>query len=350
MSLLQMSFYGTIFILAVIIIRVIFIHKLSKTTFLILWGIALARLLLPVKFSFSFPVFPIINHGVFGFDTFQSDIINFTAKIMPNQPAGSENEILSAFPKKEISFSLMQILWAVGAAAATIFFVISYFRAYREFKNAVSVQNNFTSRWLSEHFLRRTMKIRQLAGLYTPLTYGIFHPVILMPKNTEWENESQIQYILFHEYIHIRRFDIVGKQIAAIALCLHWFNPFVWILYVLFNRDMELSCDECVIQHFGEKSRKDYAMTLICMEEKKSGLSPFKNYFSQNEIEGRIKAIMRAKKKTIYAFILTVAIIVTGTAAAFAMAPQSEDADFKAVFRGGGKNCFIMCPGIRWNQ
>lgn len=127
----------------------------------------------------------------------------------------------------------------------------------------------------------------------SPLTYGIFHPVILMPKQTDWKNTKELQYILSHEYVHIYHYDIARKLIAIIAICIHWFNPFVWGMYFFFNRDMELACDESVVHMFGETSKSTYARMLISMETKKRSLTPFCNHFSKNAIEERITAIMK---------------------------------------------------------
>ena len=80
----------------------------------------------------------------------------------------------------------------------------------------------------------------------------------------DWKNEKQLQYVLSHEYVHIYRYDTVTKLIATLALCIHWFNPFVWVMYILFNRDIELACDESVIRQFGEKSKSAYSLMLPC--------------------------------------------------------------------------------------
>ena len=109
----------------------------------------------------------------------------------------------------------------------------------------------------------------------------------------DWKNEKQLQYVLSHEYVHIYRYDAVTKLIVTLALCIHWFNPFVWVMYILFNRDIELACDESVIRQFGEKSKSAYSLMLINMEATKSGLLPFCNNFSKNAIEERITAVMK---------------------------------------------------------
>lgn len=156
------------------------------------------------------------------------------------------------------------------------------------------------------------------------MTYGIFRPVILMSQKTDWENKQQLQYILLHEYVHICRYDLVTKLISALALCVHWFNPLVWAMYILFNRDIELACDECVIRKFGEGSKSEYALTLISMEEKKSGLLPICNNFSKNAIEERITAIMKIKKTSLVAIIVATALVSTVTTA-FATSAIADD-------------------------
>ncbi len=141
--------------------------------------------------------------------------------------------------------------------------------------------------------MKRPILVRQSDRISAPLTYGIFRPVILMPKKMDWKNEKQLQYVLSHEYVHIYRYDTVTKLIATLALCIHWFNPFVWVMYILFNRDIELACDKSVIRQFGEKSKSAYSLMLINMEATKSGLLPFCNNFSKNAIEERITAVMK---------------------------------------------------------
>ena len=102
----------------------------------------------------------------------------------------------------------------------------------------------------------------------------MFHPVILMPTSTKWENTDSLEYVLAHEYVHIRRFDSIRKLALIVVLCVHWFNPLVWGMYVLANRDIELSCDEAVVRLFGESAKTAYARALISMEETRSGLTP----------------------------------------------------------------------------
>ena len=116
-----------------------------------------------------------------------------------------------------------------------------------------------------------------------------------------------------HEYVHIRRLDMLTKLIMIAAVCIHWFNPLVWVMYILFNRDLELSCDETVVRRFGMDIKSVYATALISMEEKKSGLTPLCNSFSKNAIEERIRAIMKIKKTSKFAVIISAVLVICVT-------------------------------------
>ena len=114
----------------------------------------------------------------------------------------------------------------------------------------------------------------------------------MLPGHTDWKDERSLQFVLQHEYVHIRRYDAAWKLAAVLAVCMHWFNPAAWLMYVLLSRDMELSCDEGVVRKLGGESSGAYALTLIEMEEKKSGLAPF-CYFSKNAIVGITHLLFR---------------------------------------------------------
>lgn len=325
MNLLQMSFSGAILILAIMIIRVAAINKLPKKTFLILWGIVLLRLLLPFSIPSILSIYSLVNQNTSVHDTIAGTP---AANLIPIAPA-EQISINGALPQSqtiqwEHYAPILLIIWSIGTVLCAAFFVISYLRCYLEFQTSLPVSNDFATQWLKEHQPKRPVTIRQSGRITAPLTYGIFHPVILMPKNTDWENRQQLQYVLCHEYTHICHFDLVLKLIAALALCIHWFNPLVWVMYILFNRDIELACDESVIRQFGENSRSVYARALISMEEAKSSIIPFCNNFSKNAIEERITAIMKTKKLTLGTIAISIVILAV-TATLFATSAQKSD-------------------------
>ena len=119
---------------------------------------------------------------------------------------------------------------------------------------------------------------------------ALLRPVILVPAALDWTEHKTLHYIFAHEYVHIRRFDAAVKLLLAGALCVHWFNPLAWVMYVLANRDLELSCDERVMDALGGREKASYALTLINMEEARSRcFSPY-NHFSKLAIEERIRS------------------------------------------------------------
>ncbi|MDE6747869.1 MAG: M56 family metallopeptidase [Lachnospiraceae bacterium] len=319
MNLLQMSFSGAILILAVIVVRAVSINKLPKRTFLALWGIALLRLLIPFSIPSMLSVYSLVNRSVPVRETVSDvTVTDFIPTAQTGQLFIGDNTAqaqMSQSVQGNMHVSVWIIIWCVGIISCAVFFIISYLRWSFEFKTSLPVSDTFIAQWLEEHRLKRPVTIRQSGRIETPLTYGIFHPVILMPEKTDWENKQQLQYILLHEYVHICRFDLAAKLISAFALCIHWFNPMVWVMYILFNRDIELACDECVIRKFGEDSKSEYALTLISMEEKKSGLMPLCNNFSKNAIEERITAVMKIKKSSFAAIIAAVALVASVTTA-----------------------------------
>lgn len=189
---------------------------------------------------------------------------------------------------------------------------------------SLQVENDFIKNWLINHNIKRSVSIRQSGLISAPLTFGFFHAVILMPKTTDWKNEKMLEYVLEHEFVHIKSFDTIKKLFLTLALCVHWFNPLVWAMYILANRDIELACDEKVIKQFGTNKKSDYARILISMEQIKSGITPLCNNFNKNAVEERIEAIMKTKKRTILSVILATSLIV-GTTTVFATSAKSND-------------------------
>lgn len=380
MTLLKMSFYGAVIILAVLIIRAFTLHKLPKKTFLILWAVALVRLLIPFEISSGLSLYSLLpevpeelslteaekpfvpdpanpyepfenyadylkEHGnsqipeddtiIVGQDNtgaiylpkdnlaadaiplpdVDTDANYADGIVLPEQEAGSGTQAVSLSMSERLqalwqsSIPYLPGLWLTGALLCAVFFLVSYVRCLREFRTSLPVTEEYATEWLKQHPLKRSISIRQSDKISAPLTYGMFHPVILMPKKTDWSNFTQLDYVLYHEFTHIRRFDLLAKLVMIAALCLHWFNPLVWLMYFFFNRDLELSCDDCVVKHFKE-SKADYAGTLIGMEEKKNYSAPLCNHFSKNAIEERIVAIMKSKKTTLGMMIAAVVIII----------------------------------------
>ena len=312
MSLFQMSVAGGVLILFIVVIRALAIHRLPKTTFLALWMIAALRLLLPFSIPLTFNIH-------IGLDVF-SDVVqelpsgNIASTLPGDSPPSYDIGTAVPSPATE-HISTFEILWLVGVLLLAIYFSISYFRSMRKFRMSIPDNTPYIQNWLTAHQISRPLAVRSSDLISSPLTYGILHPVILLPKKLDRNDQVALKYVLTHEYVHIRRFDAITKILFAAVLCIHWFNPLVWVMYVLANRDMELSCDAWVIRMMGAKNRSSYALMLIKMEEKRSGMSALYSHFGKNAISERIEAIMKFKKTSILACAFALVLVVGATTA-----------------------------------
>ena len=363
MSLVQMSLSGAVMIFVIAVIRALSINKFPKKTFLALWGVATARLLIPYSFRSAFSVYSLLGRLAAAGEVINDRLaVSFTS-VVPAQnamsvpgaaafytAAGADSPWVIDSVAGAIDSWVIErtagatdpwvIVWAAGALICTAFFAAAYWKCRREFNASLPVDNDnmYVKVWLSEHRIYRPIEIRQSGRISAPLTYGVFRPVILMPKTTDWDDQDTLKYVLTHEFVHIRRFDAVTKLVFTAVLCVHWFNPAVWLMYVLANRDVELSCDETVIRRFGERAKSAYAMALIRMEETRSGLAPLCNNFSKNAIEERITAIMKIKK-TSPATMIASAVLVACVTAAFATSAQVA---------GNASTAGFTTSGVEW--
>lgn len=346
MKLLQMSLAGGVMILVITVIRALAIERLPKKTFLALWAAALARLLAPVSLSSALSIYSLLARRA-------PAAAEWTAvPALPALPAETGAAAAAAAAAQQTASApaaqppVWTIVWAVGAAVCAVVFAVAYGRCCREFRASFPVESEVTRRWLQSHPLRRTIAIRQSGRISSPLTFGVLRPVILMPKKTDWTDETALRYVLEHEFVHIQRFDVLSKLLLIAAVCVHWFNPLVWVMYVLANRDLELSCDETVLRRFGGDVRAAYARVLIRMEAARGGFAPLCNHFGKNAIEERITAIMKTKRITIVSLGLA-ALLVAGTVTVFATSAQgstsgtpvkasSAFAEENAAFAGSG--------------
>lgn len=369
MSLVQMSLSAALMIVAIIILRALTIERFPKKTFLVLWWIALLRLLIPFSipsvmsiYSWISPDVPKAVHQevqeITESQSTSEPVLKIPSEILQN--ASPQEDAVSVVPEQtrsevvenstqfemtpipdtdieyvevkpsksfsEIFFDMLPVIWGIGIGVIAAFFGINYWKGVREFRMSLPVENEFVNEWLSSHQLRRNITIHQYDCIHTPLTYGIFRPVILLPKESLEQSLSTLNFILTHEWVHIRRFDCVTKILLTAALCIHWMNPLVWVMYLLFNRDIELSCDETVLHLLGRNRRSDYALALIDMEEQKGGFASFASGFGRNAIEERIRAIMKMKKASLIT-ILAAVVVVACVSILFATSAKNNPID-----------------------
>lgn len=335
MTILQMSLSGAVLIAVILLLRRVLLYRLPKWTFLLLWGVALCRLLLP--FTVPSPVSVYTGAAQF-VQTLQQEEIPASPPAEAPDPAvtvpvpgpvtspGTFREdgqapaaTVPAGPAEAAAPASLPPFTAVhrtGAVLCALFFAAAYLWNLYRFRGAVPAEGAFVRRWRQARPALIPIRIRTSAAISAPLSYGLLRPTVLLPAGTDWQDEEQLTYILTHEYIHIRRGDLFWKLLLAGALCLHWFDPLVWAMYFCASRDLELACDEAVVRALGLGIRKNYACALLqAAAEPASPLCTA--YKGKHAMEERITAIMKTKKQTAAA--LTAALLlVAGVTAVFA--------------------------------
>lgn len=311
LPLIQMSIKSGIIIIFIAILRKVFLFRFPKRVFLSLWMIAITRLLIPLSVSATFiPSFS-LSHP---WDTKQ------LPPDRPYLPAHSNMAVNYVPPTNGTYFplSIWPILWIVGAILVALYFLTSYVISHLKFSESITIENKDAELWLSQHPLRRNIQIRACTHVTSPLTYGIFRPTILFPIDMDFSQKNELHFILQHEYTHIKYFHGIIKLLIVLCFCLHWFNPTVWILYFLANKDMELFCDEMVLREHNGKAKTDYAHALIHMSMGTAANLHLYSSFSERTLKERIVAIMKHKKYSILSLLLALVLAVSITCTAFA--------------------------------
>ena len=310
LSLLELSLTGGVFILAVVVVRALAMNRLPRQAFLLLWDVALARLLLPFSIPSHTSLYSAAGHLGEGFR--RAGIVT----------AGGTDAAGAAAQEAVIPW--MALLWAAGALACALCFLLPHLRGRREWNASLPVEDPFVTAWLAGHPIRRKVRVRCSDRVDSPLTYGLLRPVILLPKTLDRSDVSRLAFVLTHEMAHIRRFDALSKLLLAAAACLHWFNPLVWVMLVLANRDLELSCDAAVVRLYGAEARAPYARTLLELEARRSRFLPLCSAFNKNALEERIGAIMRSRKTSAAALAVALVLVVALTAVLATNAPRER--------------------------
>ena len=336
--------------MAVAVLRRLLQDKLPRESFLVLWAVVALRLMVPVNVSAGCNIYAWLEAGIArgvkeacqllegvsenGVER-QKALGSLQAEER-GEPASGKAESASmeeSAQDMESAAGFLATAWKAvylaGVFLCAGYYLAAYARCRREFRCSLPVEDPFVLHWADSLSMKRRVSVRQSEAIAAPVTYGVFCPVILLPKRKVWEDEGQLEFALAHEAEHIRHFDI-GKKLAFVAAaCIHWCNPLVWMMLALANRDLELACDGRVVRRYGDGVRSAYAYALICMEEKKSNWAIVGNGFSDCGMEERIEAIMNRKKWTIGTF-AAAAVMVAGVTAVFATAPAAEEKDVRA--------------------
>lgn len=311
MNILEMSLQASMMIAVIIIVRALAVNRLPKWGFQVLWGIVVARLLLPLRIEFhlsaynAVPEFGRALSPVLPVNTAPVDI--GLAPVMAAEPVRAAAS--AATPALPISPWL--VVWLAGAVLSFMYFALAHLRWRRIYAKArlLSVQRAGGFHW------SRHVAVKVSNRIDAPLTYGVIRPVILMPEDLL--NSREFDCALAHEMIHVRHWDALKKWLLTLAACVHWFNPLAWAMYLLASRDIEMYCDESLLRGLGNGGKTRYASMLIDLEEARSAPAPLISHFGRNAIEERIRAIMRYRKASILGIALAL-LLVAITAVALA--------------------------------
>ena len=348
MSFLQMTLTGAALIAAVAIIRLAAGRALPRRVFVLLWAIVVLRLLAPFPSLLGFELPQRVEHAYAGTVTAASSTAARTETSI-DLPALFDTHTgvtaPSAPARRAVTLAeALRYVWLAGAVIAAAAAVFLYAAGYRRFARAVPDESEEARAWLEAHPLRRGLSLRRLEGFASPLTYGIFRPVILVPANLDL-SDGAAKLALEHEYVHARRFDLVFKLVLTAALAVHWFNPAVWLMYLLAQRDIELACDEAVLRILGTGGRADYARTLLSMEERRGPLPALRVSFGANRTKERIKAIMKFRKRSALAIVLA-AVLTLGLAACALTGPKTVEKSSNELTLTSN----YTVGGVRWGS
>jgi len=335
MTLGQMSLSAGVMITLIIILRTLFLRKLPRLTFPILWLIVLIRLTFPLTLETTFSLTDFMLQP-FGISSSVSESNISTPETMPSFL------LMSYYPGETLSTTQPSInwsflIWSLGVNLFAAFFIFNYWKSHQKIRHAIPIQNDVLAKWKTEHQLKRGIQILTSDQITTPLTVGILKPKIILP--VEMVEESNLEYMLEHEFYHIKRWDALWKILTIGIACFHWFNPLVWIMCILANRDLEISCDGWVTRKFKKHDKKMYAYMLIAMAEQRCEFAPFYSGFAKHTVEERIESIMKTKKTTWIGVGFAALLIGLLTLNAFATpADYGSETDILAEFHFGASD------------
>ena len=315
-------FSGSAMILLVLALRLFLKKHLPRGVFPALWCLCALRLMLPITIPTRLSVWNLLHTPVAAqANGVISDALTPFPVFVTNGTAESAADAAGIRP--------MLLVWLVCAMLFAAYFVIGYACMVRRFRGTRLALQPSIDALLDRFRFSRDPRICVSNSRRAPLTFGVFRPTVLLPEDLP-VGDSQFQLVLAHELAHIRRRDCLRKLLLTVCLCLHWWNPLVWMMVWLANRDMELACDEAVLRALGPDCKKAYALTLLDMAQRKPKSAPLCSGFARSSAEERIRAILSFKRIPAWVgicvsvlFVLTASVFTTQAASPSAI-PEME--------------------------
>ena len=295
LKIVNMSISASWLVLVVLILRFV-LKKAPKWVNILLWGIVAIRLICPFSFESALSLIPSaetfpkkiisgpsfdVQSGITPVDNRINDYLGDRYFEGVTVPANNGNTIMT----------ILTIVWTIGILLLVAYTVISYWRLHREIDTAVRYKDN----------------IFQSENVKSPFVLGIIKPRIYLPFNM---NGQDLEHVVAHEQAHIHCKDHWWKPFGFLLLTIHWFNPLVWLAYVLLCRDIELACDERVIKELGNEQRADYTQALVACSVNRRMIAACPLAFGEVGVKDRVKSVMNYKKPAFWGVVLAVIVCV----------------------------------------
>ena len=325
LKIINMSISASWLVLAVLILRFV-LKKAPKWINVLLWGIVAIRLICPFSFESTLSIIPsaetiplnicmdttpTINSGISAINNAVNPIIS-----QSNTPmAGASVNPL------QIIIGIYEYIWIFGMIALALYTAISYWRLRRKVDTAVRYKDN----------------IFQSENVSFPFVLGIIKTRIYLPFKM---NGQYLEHVVAHEQAHICRKDHWWKPLGFLLLMIHWFNPLMWLAYVLLCRDIELACDEKVIKELGNEQRGDYTQALVACSVNRRMIAACPLAFGEVSVKERVKSVMNYKKPAFWVIIISV-IVCVGVAVCFLTNPKQDSYTLRIVVPAGSQEKFV---------
>lgn len=308
LKLVNLSISASWLILAVLVLRVV-LKKAPKWVMPLLWGVVALRLVCLFSIESALSLIP-------SAETIPSEIVTETREPVlyeqatldivtnPTLPSAAEVPVGVSRQQAQVDFNIYSILWLAGMAALLVHALVSAGRLKRKLATAILLRDN----------------IYESEFVDSPFVFGVVKPNIYLPMHMD---EGTAAYVIAHECAHLARRDHWWKVLGYLVLALHWFNPLVWVAYILFCRDIELACDEKVVKGLNGAARADYSQALLSCAAPKRAVAACPLAFGEGNIKMRVKSALHYKKPAFWVAAAAVLAVVL-VAVCFLTNPRSE--------------------------
>ena len=325
LKIINMSISASWLVLAVLILRFV-LKKAPKWINVLLWGIVAIRLICPFSFESTLSLIPSaetipLNIGMDTTPTINSGISAINNAVNPIISQSNTPMAGASINPLQITIGIYEYIWIFGMIALALYTAISYWRLCRKVDTAVRYKDN----------------IFQSENVSFPFVLGIIKPRIYLPFKM---NGQYLEHVVAHEQAHICRKDHWWKPLGFLLLMIHWFNPLMWLAYVLLCRDIELACDEKVIKELGNEQRGDYTQALVACSVNRRMIAACPLTFGEVGVKERVKSVMNYKKPALWVIIIAV-IVCVGVAVCFLTNPKQDSYTLRIVVPAGSQEEFV---------